>query len=533
MLKALVKKQFLELRSIYFRSRKTGKNLSRLGVAAFTALYVLLFLVLCGTFSFAAVTMGRSMFPYHLDWLYFAMMSLISVLFGVLGSAFNTYAGLYLSKDNDLLLSMPIPPRHILLSRMIGVYAIGLLYESVVLLPAVVVYWIIGRPSVSGVVFSVLLIFFLALIVLALTCLLGWIIALISSKIKGKSAISVLISLVFVVAYYWFCINYYSALQGLLANMDAIGLHIRKKIYPVYLLGRAFCGRPLPMLASVLFCLMVFALTWFILSRSFTKLTSRQSAAAQPSRRAAAQSDVRMRKPEKALLHREFLHFLSSPTYMLNNSLGTVFTLFAAAAVLIYRDRLLPVVSQLPQLQGALPIAVVGAAALLAGMNVLSAPSVSLEGERLWIVRSLPVSTRQILNAKQLLHCILTVPPALIFLIVLGVVLGLSGSTLCICAAVVFVLTFLNAQFGLILNLLMPNLQWKSETVPVKQSLPVGIMLIGGWIVAAGVSILGYFALDVMQADTYLSILIVLGAVIYRLADRWLRTEGVRRFEAL
>lgn len=36
---------------------------------------------------------------------------------------FNTYAGLYLANDNDLLLSMPIPIRTILCARLLGLMA--------------------------------------------------------------------------------------------------------------------------------------------------------------------------------------------------------------------------------------------------------------------------------------------------------------------------------------------------------------------------------------------------------------------------
>ena len=41
--------------------------------------------------------------------IYVAVMSLIALMLGVFGSVFNTSAALYLPKDNDLLLSMPIP----------------------------------------------------------------------------------------------------------------------------------------------------------------------------------------------------------------------------------------------------------------------------------------------------------------------------------------------------------------------------------------------------------------------------------------
>ena len=62
-------------------------------------------------------------------------MGLLAVLLGAFGSVFNTYSGLYLSKDNDLLLSMPIPVRSIMVSRLLGVYLMGLMYSGVVMLP--------------------------------------------------------------------------------------------------------------------------------------------------------------------------------------------------------------------------------------------------------------------------------------------------------------------------------------------------------------------------------------------------------------
>ena len=80
-----------------------------------------------------------------MGWLYFALMGLLAVFLGAFGSVFNTYASLYLAKDNDLLLSMPIPVRTMLLaSRLLGVYLMGLLYSGVVILPAVIVYWVSG-----------------------------------------------------------------------------------------------------------------------------------------------------------------------------------------------------------------------------------------------------------------------------------------------------------------------------------------------------------------------------------------------------
>ena len=77
-----------------------------------------------------------------MGWLYFALMSLLAIFLGAFGSVFNTYSGLYFAKDNDLLLSLPIPVRTLMASRLLTVYLMGLMYSAVVILPAVIVYWV-------------------------------------------------------------------------------------------------------------------------------------------------------------------------------------------------------------------------------------------------------------------------------------------------------------------------------------------------------------------------------------------------------
>ena len=65
--------------------------------------------VLGGMFAMLAKILCAPLHAAGLGWLYFAMMGLIAVLLGAFGSVFTTYSTLYLAKDNDLLLSLPIP----------------------------------------------------------------------------------------------------------------------------------------------------------------------------------------------------------------------------------------------------------------------------------------------------------------------------------------------------------------------------------------------------------------------------------------
>ena len=140
MLKALVKKQFRELFQSYFQNRKTGKARSRGGIIGMFILFVFIMLFLCLVFGIVAFSLAMTLLPPGLDWLYFSLMSLIALFLGVFGSVFNTYSSLYGAKDNELLLAMPIPPSKLLASRLIGVYAMGLLYEAAVMLPTIILY---------------------------------------------------------------------------------------------------------------------------------------------------------------------------------------------------------------------------------------------------------------------------------------------------------------------------------------------------------------------------------------------------------
>ena len=130
-----------------------------------------------------------------MGWLYFALMSGIAVVLGAFGSVFNTYSGLYLPKDNDLLLCMPIPVRTVIAARLINVYLLGVMYSAVVLLPTMIVYWIVAGVTALNIIGGIVYFLTVTSAVLILSCALGWVVAKISLKLKNKSIIIVLISL--------------------------------------------------------------------------------------------------------------------------------------------------------------------------------------------------------------------------------------------------------------------------------------------------------------------------------------------------
>lgn len=150
MLKTLVKKQLMEIFRSYFYNAKTNKKRSTARIIAYILLFAALMIGLGGMFTGLSVSLCAPLTQAGMGWLYFALMSLLAIFLGAFGSVFNTYSGLYFAKDNDLLLSLPIPVRTLMASRLLTVYLMGLMYSAVVILPAVIVYWVDGLDGADG-----------------------------------------------------------------------------------------------------------------------------------------------------------------------------------------------------------------------------------------------------------------------------------------------------------------------------------------------------------------------------------------------
>lgn len=233
MVNVLLKKQLFEIFRSYFYDAKKNRPRSRASTILFFVLYAVLMIgFVGGMFVLLAWSICQPLVASGMGWLYFTLFAGLAILLGVFGSVFNTFSSLYQAKDNDLLLSMPIPIRAILASRLLGVYLMGLMFSGVVLLPAVIFYWCAADASPSAIAGGVMLVLAVSLFVLVLSCVLGWVVAKISAKLKRKNFLTVFIALVFFGLYYMVCFRASDLLNELLANLTAVGDAVRGAAYP-------------------------------------------------------------------------------------------------------------------------------------------------------------------------------------------------------------------------------------------------------------------------------------------------------------
>lgn len=529
MLKVLLKKQLLELNRTFFVNRKTGKVKSRrsslLSIIGFAVLMVA---VLGGMFFGLAMGL-RPLLDQNLGWLYFCIFTLISAFLGIFGSVFNTYASVYAAKDNDTLLSLPIPVGYIIVVRLLGVYLMGLMYSAVVYIPALIVYFIWGYPGAAGVFGALALGILISLLVLVLSCLLGWVVAKINSKLKNKSVITVILSLAFFALYYYAYFKASQSIQALLANSAAIGEKIQGSAYPLYVIGQAGTGDFSALGLTTLAVLVLLVLAYGLLRRNFLNLAT---GGRQGSKTVYREKATRLRSPDRALLDRELRHFLASPIYMLNCGLGALL-LIVLAGVLVVKGRGLCSLLAALELDQLAPLLLCAAIGFLASMDMYTAPSISLEGKALWLIQTLPVSPWQILRSKLRFHMLLTGIPALACSLATLLAVPMDPGYLPGLVLLPQAMLLLSGCVGLALNLKNPDLHWTSETAPVKQGTPVLLTMLCsmGFLLV----LVGLYALLGRLLSGPLFALLALGLtlVVCVLLLRWLRARGSRLLIAL
>lgn len=534
MFKALLKKQLLEIYKSYFTDKKTGKRKSTRATISYALFFVGILAMLGFTFAMVCTPLITAFHPVGLDWLYFSITATLSVMLGAFGSVFNTYAGLYKAEDNELLLSMPIKPFYIVLAKITGVFLTGLTYELPVIIPAIIVYWKYAGATISVAVIQIISIFLIALLILSISCIFGYIVAVISTKIKSKAFISAIATVLFLVLYYvvYFKINI--LIRNIVENADAFGKKIKSSTFLLYHLGNGINGDIKSFLIIFGIIIALALIVFAVLERNFVKLASMSQSHTKGKIKARV---TEAKKPKSALLKKELKRFSTSTIYMVNCGLGVIIMPALAIFSAIKSDLILTTINEMsadmPNIKGAVPMIITAMICAICSMNAVTAPSVSLEGKNLWVTQSLPVDTALILEAKENLGVTINGAPALISTLIMCIAFRLEVLSVILCMSTVWLFTWFGAKTGLAMNLKFPNLTWTNEAVPVKQSLSLMLTLLIGFLASMCMLLISFAAVSVMSINAFMIAVIVVLILANIILNNWIKNKGTRIFENL
>lgn len=509
------------------RRKKGGAGMTVL----FTLLYLYVIIVVCGM---TAMTFLNLAGPYHalgLDWLYFAMAGMMGLGLAVIGSVFTTQSQLYDAKDNDLLLSMPVPPRTILLSRMVPLLALNLLFASIVMLPAMVVYAVVVAPSPLGLIFQLFCLLAVTVLAQAIACLLGWLLHLLLSKMN-KSFASMLYMVLFLGVYFYVYSQASQILSAMAANGQSIAQTLHSWVWPMYAMGRGCLGSVPELLAFLAIAAVVFGIIYLVLTLTFLRTATMRRGSKK--RRKLDWNLATASSPSEALIKKEFRKFLGCPVYLTNMGMGIILTVALAILGILFKGQITEVIALLQLSQPIIPLIICALLSFTVSTICISTPSVSLEGKSIWILKSMPLTGKQILSGKLRFHCRMVAPVSAAAALVLSVTYGCSLVETLLTVLFIGLLALLCGLLGLITGLKWVRLDYLSEAYPCKQSIsiPITMFVIMGVPIALGL-IYGFGLADILSPVFFLAacVVILLGLCLglYRAMITW----GVRKWDSL
>lgn len=465
------------LKGVWMSGQFSGANKRQKGgkmalLMAMMALIGIIFIFYCGLFTFIYIQAGLapSVMP---------MMMAVASVFILITTLFKASGFLFASKDDDLLMSLPIKTTTIVLAKFASLYIYECAVAAVIIVPSVVVLKMYACIGIVSLILGIFSVFIIPMIPLAAAGLIGIFIAYISARFKYKNLAAIILGMIFFMAIMYFSMtaseidaNVFTEINDMMISM-VVGMYP-----PAMLFARGMEGNGAAYLGFVLLSAVVAAVIVIIIAWNFKKITTMIQSRHTRSR--YKMETLKTSGVLKSLVVKEFKQYFSISSYVLNTAFGPVLMIIASIASFFVKD--VEAVLNFPGMNSVINVFLPIVVMFFAALSSTTYPSVSLEGSHVWLTASLPVKSETIYKAKIIMNLCLTVPA----IIISSVLLSIRFHPDWMYAALTIVLSVLcsifMAVFGLAVNLKFPNFEWANATAVVKQSASGMICSFGGMI---------------------------------------------------
>lgn len=456
--------------------------------------------------------------------LYTALILIITI--------FSAQGYLFKSKDLPLLLSMPVSHFTVLLSKFILLYIYELLFAVVILGPAFYLYFYFTSFSVIGIISAVLCFFASPLIPISIGSLFSYLLGLVTRRMRKKNFFTIIISLILLIAWIITVQKGDAVFNYVLQNSETLQNAFSRYYFPSEWLLGGINGEILKTILFIIINIAAVIIAFSIISRKYAVIVSTLNSSGVRKKHKVQKLDEQRSSALGAMVKKELSAYFSSSNYVLNTIIGPVMLIIASIAFLfIGKESILTISQQQGFLQ--LDIAIASVLTIfLPSISPTTSSVISLEGKKLWIYKSIPARTKDILIAKTAVNLIITVPAIIIsdILLCIALNLGIFDFITLILLGITFAALF--SLTGILINLAKPKLDFDNEVVVIKQSMSIFLQMLTSMVVMLAVVIIYIAAIDINFYIYALSVLIIVWAIIAFLINR-LFNWGVKRFNEL
>lgn len=464
-----------------------------------------------------AYLIAKPLSQMNLTYIVIALFYIMAVLISFMASINKSQGMLFLSRDNDMLFAMPIKRNTILASRIIRLILFQYIWTLFVMLPTLGVYIYFENPGVLFYVVSIIMLLLLPVIPMVIGSILGYIIQTISSYFRRKNVVQTILMIVLMIGIFYTSFSLQKLLPKLIENAKSIFDMLSKIYYPlgVYI-SNIFKLDILDMAIYIGINTIVFGVFIYIFSIGYYKIISKLGETHTVSNYKV--KSLNSTPVFKSLVIKDLKRYFSSAIYVMNTIFGPAIFLISAIYVGYKGEQgLITIMSQasneipassLSSITAYIPVIVIMIAMFCISTAAITASSISIEGKTFWFVKSLPVTTKQILFSKILLNILIVLPIMLIGSIIYIIGLNLSIFNALVLIATCVILTLFVSVLGIVINLIWPKMNAANDTVVVKQSMSAMVSILGG-LALIFMPLVIYIIFDINNIDRY--ILICLG----------------------
>ena len=452
------------------------------------------------------------------------LLAVISLIIFFL-TAFKSGSILFDIVSYEMLVALPVRPAAIVLSRFLNMYVQTIGMCLVIMLPAAGVYAWFLKPGVWFYFSMVLGTFLMPLLPMTAACAIGALATAVSSRIKYRNMINVVLTLTLTIGFLVFVTTEGAALEAegsMLQNAEMLGEMaemLEQGIGGIYFPAKWFSsavvdGSTADFARFFVLSVMPAALLVFLVQRYFRRIS--QALRAHKAQGNYMLHELKGSSPLRALYLKEMKRYLASGIYVMNTLIGYILMVVLAVSILAAGVEKVEVMFGIPGIvTRLLPLLL----AMVCSIGSTTVSSISMEGKQWWLVKSLPLTTAQILDSKILVNLTVALPCLVLTDLILMMTLETSFLGYVWILIIPFVYLLLFSVLGITINLKMPLFDWESEAVVVKQSGAVFVSMVAGMISAILPMIL-LFVLPKRLTDLFLGVVTILvlavTAVLYR-----------------
>lgn len=483
MISQVIKLCRLQLANLFgineFRYTKDKSKKARsTGLAVVWVLLIIMVIGYVGTFAYGLILFEmEDIVPMYL----YAVASLLILIF----SFFKAGSVLFSMKGYEMLVSLPVSKAAIVISRFCCMYVTNLLAGLLIMLPGMAVYGYFVRPTAWFYVIFLLGTIFLPLFPLTISSILGAGITAISARTKHKSLAETLFMLAVIIGIMAGSMLLSEKEEMLttdfLKNMaEVLSAQIGRTYPPAIWFGNALSGDFGALVLLIVIPTVIFVIFIAILQKYFQSICMAIHTVSAKNNYKMA--NLQVNGQVVALWKRELKRYFSSSVYVTNTIVGYVMAVIVAIGIFFVGMDEIENVLAVSNIEQIFTKCMPYGLACLITLTSITSCSISLEGNTLWQIQTLPVSAKQVYDSKILANLTVAAPFYLISVLFLSMSVDMSLLELFWLIVIPAAYLVFMCVAGITANLAFPVFDWENEVRVVKQSASMLVTMLTGMV---------------------------------------------------